>query len=268
MEFGNVTWERSLAGGEISEFGIRRNYRRVIEGKEIEDDQIEGPEATMELALRHLGYKVVVAANPTNPKEKGAGENKMQLADLFLVNEYWPTAMGGIVTPDDAKLKQVDTRKLSATATLTKISDHAPVAMIASTVPNDPDVHGAFRMPQSASAQIAEMNQNAWERMRERLLSVWVQSRDDDVAVKKQMEKIKSVNKQIEKIKSALWEPLLSTEEEAGVLGLVRALRESIQNGPNEDLDPEQKKAMQEALRDLREWTRPYYVTDISNSPD
>ena len=255
MGFDDVTWKKTLAYGEITELTILRNYRRIMEGTDAADEKFEGPAITMELALGNLGYKVVIAANPTNPKEKGAGENKMQLADLFLVNEYWPMTMGGILTPVDDKLKQVDSPGLDATKDLTNISDHAPVALIASTVPNDPVVHSAFKMPKDAEDQVIALNQSAWDTIAERLAGL---NTSNNVPVKKQ----------ITAIKIALFEPLLSSSEEARVRGLVTTLRESIEGGHNDDLPAGQQQAVDEALRYLRQWKRPYYTTDVSNSPE
>jgi hypothetical protein len=281
MNFNDVSWERTLAGGEISMDLILRNYRRLT-GNGEED---KGPKAIMELALKDIGYTVVIGANPTNPKEKGAGENKMQLADLFLVNEYWPTSMGGIVTPGKADLRQVDDENLSATRFYTKISDHAPVALIASTRSHDPNVHKTFKAPKSAHKKVAAINQDVWKRMMERLAGVRtrkgakpkeIKELVDQGLPKLEVKNSTSVKEQIEDIQATLAKlpvtavrPIPTAEEEAAISVKVDKLRKSIQAvQKKQGLSANQKAAIKEISEDLGRWTRPYYVTDISNKPE
>lgn len=284
MDFDDVSWKKTLGYGETSQLTILRNYRRTKEGKDDADEEWEGPAVTMELALQELGYKVVISANPTNPKEKGAGENKMQLADLFLVNKYWTTTMGGIVNPEDARLQQVDNRKLDVTNNVTNISDHAPTVLIASTEENDPKVHQTFEMPGHAYQEVVQLNQDAWQRVAERLAGVKstkdISPDDAKVAVREHLPRLNTndrtpIDQQIEAIKAAMAahslgpaKPVPSLEEVANLRTMVEGLRQSVIAGKGNVPDPEHVKAIDEVLEDLGKWRRPHYVTDFSNTKD
>src|SRR5262249_13752413 len=104
----DVDWNSTWAAGDIREADIVRNFAGLTTGK----PQGKTPRFTMKRALGPLGYEIVDAGSPTNPKEHGRGANKEQLADLYLVNEYWKTTRSGIVVAGSAELKPVDDSKL------------------------------------------------------------------------------------------------------------------------------------------------------------
>jgi hypothetical protein len=127
---------RTAFGGDPLPVDFFRNFRRPSKHPSTDPDahlSDPGPRLTMERALQPLGYRIVAGGNPTNPKERGKRENKMQLADLFIINKYWRTALSGIVAPGTGEVRRVDDEALHATRTYWKISDHSPVAMVGSS---------------------------------------------------------------------------------------------------------------------------------------
>jgi Domain of unknown function (DUF4157) len=253
MGFSDITWFKTLGGGDITELDILRNYRQPPKGDQekyrergVEFDD-PPPLVTMERVLKNLNYRVVQSGNPTNPKEHGRGENKMQLADLFLVNEYWQTTRSGLVTPDSAQLKPVDTRVLSATQIYWKISDHSPTVLLGSTVPNDPAVHGAFAVSQEARKLAVKANQDEWRRIAQGLAGPNV-------------DKLARVGELIGMIMKQLSQPLDGpTKVVLDVREMVTELREGIRREVG-DLSVHQQKA----LAAMESWEDPFYTTNFS----
>jgi hypothetical protein len=258
MAFPDVTWNKTLAGGDITELDILRNYRQPSKAEQEEyqaNREVEfedpAPLITMQRVLKTLGYRVVPSGNPTNPKEHGRGENKMQLADLFLVNQYWKTARGAVVMPDDAKLRPVDYADLRATRTYWKVSDHSPTVFLGSTVGYDQAVHGAFDVSIGAKRQAVQANRDEWQRIGRELagsnLSVGV-----------------ALNNRINIIINLLSEPLdgpvsVVNDVRAVVKELISKI-DSLQRRRGVALSPRQRAA----LRELRFWKHPYYTTNFS----
>jgi Domain of unknown function (DUF4157)/Ubiquitin carboxyl-terminal hydrolase len=242
-------WQSTLAAGNIMERDIYRNYRRPLNSKR----QSPEPLLTMQLALGALGYRVVEAGSPTNPKQHGRGENKMQLADMFIVNHYWKTARSGIVTPEKGQIKPIDDTVLKATETYWKVSDHSPVLMLGSTEEYSAWPYAAFSMPETAAEQSVELNRTAWTRLRARLEGLKMSALDWDLPDGY------SVESEIDAIIRLLSEPLVGpTGLVADIRKRARSLAAAIKRG-NDKLTPDQE----EALKELRQWDHPYYVTDF-----
>jgi hypothetical protein len=240
----NVSWSHVLGAGIIGENDIVRNYRRP-EGSTATHPE---PRLTMARALEPLGYRIVAAGSPTNPKERGRGENKMQLADLFLVNEHWQTARSGIVTPSQGQLKPMDDAELSATRTYWKISDHSPVLLLASSQPYDLGPFRSFDVAPTAEDEAVGVNQAVWDHVARSL---------DGLDAGRT-----SVADQVAAIKKLLAQPLVgpTRDVEDEVRALVRALGRNVELGANEELIDEQA-AM---LAYLEAWDHPWYTVDMS----
>jgi hypothetical protein len=238
-----VDWKSTVAAGTIGERDISRNYRWPKgSGRKGEE-----PRFTMQRALQPMGYRIVEAGSPTNPKEHGRGENKMQLADLFLVNEYWHTTRSGIVTPGTAQLKPVDDLALSATRTYWKISDHSPVLMLGSTEAYDIGPHSAFDMGPTAAMKAVKANQAEWESIGRDLAGV----KTTGVPVADQVKVIKEI----------LEHPIAGPSSIVLALrDVVRGLDDSITDVPGRNmLTPTQNKA----LKRLQRWRHPIYTTEF-----
>ncbi|HEY7147364.1 MAG TPA: DUF4157 domain-containing protein [Streptosporangiaceae bacterium] len=237
----DVSWSSTQAAGDIREADIVRNYERsaksTFKGKE--------PLLTMQRALEPLGYRIVDAGSPTNPKEHGRGDNKMQLADLFVVNDYWKTTRSGIVTPETARLKPVDDSELRATRTYWKISDHSPVAMLGSTTAFDLDPYRAFDMGPSAEKEAVEANETEWNDIRKKLGPLQATG--------------PTVEAQIDAIKKILQRPL------AGPSWIVLDLRDRVTALRRSILGVRQAGSaeQQEALKRLGRWRHPFYTSDF-----
>ena len=242
-------WSKTLAGGDIQERDIFRNYRRP-EGAEFKTKE---PRLTMQRALGPIGYRIVDAGNPTNPKERGKGENKMQLADLFLVNKYWKTALSGIVTSGKAELKPIDDPDLSSTNAYWKISDHSPVLMLGSTGKYDLGTYKAFHTMPAAAKKAIKRSQKSWSKLGERLDNLGLKAAETQGA------------SQFDEIMGILAGPLDGPDETLiGALSkLALTLGESIAE-TGKTLSAEQKMA----LTELERW-RPYYTYDVGEeAPD
>jgi hypothetical protein len=235
-----IDWQSTWAAGKIGDRDIIRNDS----GPEKMPDA-KRPRFTMQRALQPLDYRIVEAGSPTNPKEHGRGENKMQLADLFLVNRYWKTTRSGIVTPTTARLKPIDDAALSATRTYWKISDHSPVLMLGSTQTYSIRPHSAFDMAPKAAMKAVKANQAQWERIETSLADVETTG--------------KPIGDQIKLIKEILQRPFIGPSwEVVNLRTLVAELNASIKV-PEKTLTLKQKKA----LSLLRAWQHPVYTTDI-----
>jgi Domain of unknown function (DUF4157) len=235
--FDNVMWSKTLAGGDITPLDIIRNSEIPV------GDEFKA--LTMQRVLDPLGYHVVEGGNPTNPKEHGRGENKTQLADLFIANEYWNTTRSGIVTPDDAELKSVDSPGQGATKTYTRISDHAPVAMLGSTKRNDPRVYSAFHKAPGADERAVQANLAAWDRMGQRLKGL--------------ASSHEPVEDQVKDIKRLLGEPAAGPTSR--VIQVRRLTVRLIQSISDANYLTAELKAL---LAELGQWRDAYYTTDVA----
>lgn len=241
----DVNWDWTLGAGDIKQVDIIRNYRRPA-GSALPHPE---PLITMRRALKPLGYKVIRAGSPTNPKDTGRGENKMQIADLFLVNKYWKTTRSGLVTPGKAELKPMDDSALSATRTYWKISDHSPVLLLGSTTEHDVFPHRAFQMPAKAAKQAVKANMKAMNYYEEMFGGLQT------------LPEVAGIKEQIAEIKGLLTQPLTSPHPDllAEITDLTNFLVLSIAEIP--DFVPTAKQRA--ALNGLAHW-QPYYTTDFA----
>ena len=241
----DVNWDWTLGAGDIKQVDIIRNYRRP------DDSALPHPEPliTMRRALKPLGYKVIRAGSPTNPKDTGRGENKMQIADLFLVNKYWKTTRSGLVTPGKAELKPMDDSALSATRTYWKISDHSPVLLLGSTTEHDVFPHRAFQMPAKAAKQAVKANMKAMNYYEEMFGGLQT------------LPEVAGIKEQIAQIRELLTQPLTSPHPDllAEITDLTNFLALSIDEIPGFVPTAKQRAA----LNGLAHW-RPYYTTDFA----
>jgi hypothetical protein len=265
----DVSWGTTLGAGKIKQVDIFRNYRRPapkelegtkLEGEELQGEKIQGeklqgeePLLTMQRALDKLGYRIVEAGSPTNPKEHGRGENKMQLADLFLVNEYWKTTRSGIVTPGTAEIKPVDDSALSATKTYWKISDHSPVLMLGSTKEYDVPLHRAFQMASAAGKKAVQANMAAWENV------------DKLFGGLQALPGIPPVTQQVAEIKKLLSQPLAGPRKDVldELSKRTVQLKQTIDGVSGFEPSPVQATV----LRQLAEW-QPFFTTDVGEEAE
>ncbi|HEY7144997.1 MAG TPA: DUF4157 domain-containing protein [Streptosporangiaceae bacterium] len=248
-DYKDVTWSDTLGAGTIGETDIIRNYQRPP------GSTLAGPEPriTMQRALDEIGYQIVPGGSPTNPKSSGRGENKMQLADLFLVNEYWKTARSGLVTPGQAKLKPVDDAALSATQTYWKISDHSPVLMLGSTADDDTSTYQRFDVVPATGVKSVQANQHAWDTIGKKTAGLATVAGKPTVA------------EQIDEIKKLLVNPLAGPEKKvnSAVRERALALKASIEQAAGFKPTPDQ----QAVLAQIAEW-QPFYTTDFSEDDE
>jgi hypothetical protein len=244
--YKDVFWSDTLGAGSIGEADIYRNYERPS-ASELPGEE---PRMTMQRALGPLGYRIVAAGSPTNPKASGRGENKMQLADLFLVNAYWKTTRSGILTPNDAKLRPMDDGGLSATRIYWKISDHSPVLMLGSTEDDAAAMFRQFDVGSAAERKSVDANQHAWDIIGGKLAEMAADAQKATVA------------DQIEAIKRQLNRPFAGPDKmvNTAVRAQAQALKTSIEEAASGTLTPEQ----QAVLRQLEQWDHPYYTIDFS----
>lgn len=232
MGFEDVSWHASLAGGKVSSLDIRRNNSDAA--------------VTMVKGASALGYTIVESGGPTNPKEKVRGEDTEQLADLFLVNQYWQTTQSAVVLPDDGRLRRVDTRKLTATRTYWKTSDHSPAVMLGSTKRNDPQVFNAFeRIPQimeRARQASIEANQHEWIKLKSQLSGV-----PTALPLETDLELIRLM------LRDAIDAPNSHSDD---VRGLVANLLQSVLAVDDAKLTPEQRQGVEL----LKRWGHPWYT--------
>ncbi|HXT91413.1 MAG TPA: DUF4157 domain-containing protein [Trebonia sp.] len=239
----NPRWNQTLAAGKITLNQFNRN-----------PDQI-----TLEKVLRPLGYRIVGGVGPTNPKDKSTGEDNMQVADIFIANEFWQTAQGGVPDPETGDILNVDDDRWSGTSVFWGGSDHSPPAIVTSTKAFAPGVAGAFSISVQADRHARDANWVSWDTTAARL---------DQFG-----EATAQVHLLIENIKGALNRPLRGPDEQVliTVKGLIERLLETIpkQLGENPDegkaeRSDEEKKAWQTLRADIAAWS-PYYGLNFSN---
>jgi hypothetical protein len=248
-----VDWNVTLGAGGIQQVTVHRNYRRPF-GPRLPGAHYaaEEPKFTMRRALEDFGYRIIEAPDPTNPKEKGRGENTRQIADLFLVNEYWKTTGSGVVTPGKGELKPADDAGFTATETYWKISDHSPAGMLGSTTEYDPQLYGAYNMAPKAAMKAVWANLIMWWKVENLFGTV------------RALPGVPTILEQVAAIKQLVGEPLLGPDkqllDQLGVL--TRRLKTTIMSVPG--FRPDEKQAA--ILDDLDRW-QPYYVIDIAEEP-
>jgi hypothetical protein len=104
-----TTWSRSYGGGNLKMTDRLRNVGGPI-GSE---PRKNAAAYTFDLKLKKLKYRVVGAVAPTNRKDEGVGEDRYQVADLFLANDLWKTAQGGVVARKPVPSTRFTTRSFT-----------------------------------------------------------------------------------------------------------------------------------------------------------
>lgn len=261
-------WSKTLGGGTLTQLDILRNYRRKDLPDTVNDPE---PRITMGRALEKIGYRVVAAGSPTNPKDSGRGENKVQLADLFIANQYWKTTRSGIVAPGTGQLKPMDDPDWSATKTYWQISDHSPVLMLASTDEYAAQPFTAFDLKPVAEQEAMEANRRIWEGFKEKLAGLHTagftnislsKSRKTEGQTAAELETPKTVDEVIGEILKLLTPlptgPTMVVEE---VRVLARQLAQDVRFANPMKITPE----IDAVLKYLSEWDHPFYPVDFSD---